>query len=152
MRNKAINSFKCIFPALSANESISRYITSAFATIIDLRINEIADLKTAVSEAVTNVIVHGYGRPEYKSRKNLVFLSGDYYSSGKLVITAKDKGCGSENAAKAMEPLYTTSPEEEHSGMGFTIMQFLVDDVRVISKPGKGTTVRLVKKIKPADV
>jgi stage II sporulation protein AB (anti-sigma F factor) len=148
MRKKALNSFKCIFPALSVNEGFSRYITAAFATILDLRINEIADLKTAVSEAVTNVIVHGYAKPEYDKNQKLVFLSGDFYSGGKVVITIKDKGCGIENVDKAMEPLYTTAPEEERSGMGFTIMQALVDDVKVISKPGKGTTVRLTKKLK----
>ncbi|MDD4125422.1 MAG: anti-sigma F factor [Eubacteriales bacterium] len=147
MRKKAINSFKCIFPAKSVNESFSRYIIAAFVTQLELKVNDLADIKTAVSEAVTNVIVHGYNKPEYAKSQKLVFLSCDYYSDGKVVITVRDKGCGIENVAKAMEPLYTTAPEEERSGMGFTIMQALTDDVRVISKPGKGTTVRLIRKM-----
>ncbi len=148
MRKKSVNSFKCVFPAKSVNESFSRYIASAFASQLDMRVNDLADIKTAVSEAVTNVIVHGYGKPEYNAEQKLVYLSGDYYSDGRIVITVRDKGCGIENVAKAMEPLYTTAPEEERSGMGFTVMQTLTDDLKVISKPGKGTTVRLIKKIK----
>jgi stage II sporulation protein AB (anti-sigma F factor) len=148
MRKKPVNSFKCVFPAKSVNEGFARYITASFIAQLDPRINDLADLKTAVSEAVTNVIVHSYNSPETRQESKLVYLSGDYYEDGKIVMTIKDKGCGIENVAKAMEPLYTTSPDEERSGMGFTIMETLTDDIRVISKPGKGTTVRLMKKIK----
>lgn len=148
MRKKPQNSFKCVFPAKSVNEGFSRVVTAAFVSQLDMRVNDLADIKTAVSEAVTNAVVHGYKNEDRKPEKKLIFLSGDYFSDGKIVISIRDRGCGIENVAKAMEPLYTTSPEEERSGMGFTIMRELTDDLRVISKPGKGTTVRLIKKIR----
>lgn len=148
MRKKPQNSFKCVFPAKSVNEGFSRVVTAAFVSQLDMRVNDLADIKTAVSEAVTNAVVHGYKNEDTKPEKKLIFLSGDYFSDGKIVISIRDRGCGIENVAKAMEPLYTTSPEEERSGMGFTIMRELTDDLRVISKPGKGTTVRLIKKIR----
>lgn len=147
MRKKPQNRFKCAFPAKSVNEGFARYITAAFVSQLDLRVSDVSDLKTAVSEAVTNAVVHGY-RESGDPRDNMVFLSGDYFADGKIIITIKDKGCGIENVAQAMEPLYTTAAEEERSGMGFTIMETLTDEMRVVSKPGKGTTVRLIKKVK----
>ena len=130
MNNKPINRFRCIFPAKSVNEGFARSAMAAFASQLDPRVNDIADIKTAVSEAVTNCIVHAYRD-----------------SPLALVMTIKDCGRGISDIKQAMEPLFTTDPEGERSGMGFTVMESFTDRVRVRSKPGKGTVVRLEKNI-----
>lgn len=137
---KVINSLKLSFPSLSVNESAARAVVAAFSAQSDPTTTELADIKCAVSEAVTNCIVHGY--PD---------SIGDVYISVKILegreirIEIKDKGKGIEDIALARTPLYTTSPETERSGMGFTVMESFMDRIRVRSKPGKGTAVTLIK-------
>ena len=145
MRKSPKNQFSIVIPAYSVNESFARMTVGAFVSMIDPRINELADMKTAVSEAVTNAIVHAY-RGEDKRREKCVYISGELYEDRLVVITIRDKGKGMEDVKKAMEPLYTTSPEEERSGMGFTVMESFTDKLKVRSTPGKGTSVRLYKK------
>ena len=136
-RVKPVNKFQCVFPAKSVNESFARTVVSSFVSQLDPRMDELADLKTAVSEAVTNCIVHAY---RARTSDALITLSGEYYSGGRVVITI-------EEVEQAMQPLFTTDAESERSGMGFTVMESFCDRVRVRSKPGKGTTVRLEKRI-----
>ena len=143
-RAKPINSFKCVFPAKSVNESFARTVVSSFVSQLDPRLGELSDLKTAVSEAVTNCIVHAY---RDRTGELPVMLSAEYYSGGRVVVVIKDKGCGIEDVEKAMEPLFTTDAESERSGMGFTVMESFCDRVKVTSKPGKGTSVRREKRI-----
>lgn len=146
MKIKAQNRFKCVFPAKSANESFARMTAAAFVSQLDPRVNELAEFKTAVSEAVTNVIVHAYPDDGIPAEKRIVILSGEISPGRKAVISVKDHGKGIEDVDKAMEPLFTTSASEERSGMGFTVMGSFTDGVKVLSRPGKGTTVRLFKK------
>lgn len=143
---KAINSMRLTFLSRSANEGFARVAAAAFAAQLDPTVEELSELKTAISEAVTNCIVHAYG-----DKLGTITLSGRLYEGGKLIITIKDKGTGIEDVAQAMEPLFTTGNEEERSGMGFTIMETFMDLVRVRSKPGIGTTVTLTKYIQPKE-
>lgn len=141
---KAENSTRIQFDSLSSNEAYARGVTAAFLARYDPTVPQLADLKTAVSEAVTNCIVHAY---RARTSDALITLSGEYYSGGRVVITVKDRGCGIEDIDRAMQPLFTTDAESERSGMGFTVMESFCDRVRVRSRPGKGTTVRLEKRI-----
>ncbi|HAN20906.1 MAG: anti-sigma F factor [Clostridiales bacterium GWF2_36_10] len=143
---KPINSIKCVFPIKSVNEGLSRMIIAAFISQLDPTVSELSDMKTVISEAVTNCIVHAYKDIPDKS-KALVYISGEYYTDGRVIIKIKDKGIGIENIKQAREPLYTTDKESERSGMGFTIMESFTDKLRVYSKKGKGTTVVLEKRI-----
>ena len=142
MKNKLINQIKAAFPAKSINESLSRMIISALICQLDPTVDELADIKTAVSEAVTNSIVHGYTGADGE-----IFLTAQYFDDGLVKIIIKDKGCGIENVKQAMEPLFTTDESGERSGMGFPIMQSFMDKINVTSKPGRGTTVTISKKI-----
>lgn len=142
--NKPKNTMKVSFPSRGANEGLARMLVAAFITEADPTVEELCDIKTAVSEAVTNCIVHAY---RARTSDALITLSGEYYSGGRVVITIKDRGCGIEDVEQAMQPLFTTDAESERSGMGFTVMESFCDRVRVRSKPGKGTTVRLEKRI-----
>lgn len=126
----------------STNESFARNVVAAFILELDPTINEIADIKTAVSEAVTNSIVHGYRR-----ESGMIYIDAKITDSRKLIIKIKDKGSGIEDVKKAMEPLFTTAQEEERAGLGFAVMQSFMDNVKVTSKLGKGTTVTLEKQI-----
>ncbi|MBQ8599922.1 MAG: anti-sigma F factor [Clostridia bacterium] len=139
---KAINHIRLSFPSRSANEGFARVAVASFAAQLDPTVEEVSEIKTAVSEAVTNCIVHGYG----DTLGNIV-INGRLYEGGKLVLTIRDKGKGIENVQQAMEPLFTTGNAEERSGMGFTIMETFMDKVRVTSKPGIGTTVTFTKYI-----
>lgn len=139
---KAINQIRLAFPSRSANEGFARVAAAAFAAQLDPTVEEISEIKTAVSEAVTNCIVHGYG-----DKLGIITLSGRLYENGRLILTIKDKGKGIEDIDRAMEPLFTTGNAEERSGMGFTIMETFMDKVRVRSKPGEGTTVTFTKQI-----
>jgi len=144
-----LNQIKSSFPAKSINESLSRMIAASIVCQLDPTIDELADIKTAVSEAVTNSIVHGYGN-NYKSigkSGGEISLYACYYDDNSVKIIIKDKGKGIEDVKKAMQPLYTTDESGERSGMGFSIMQSFTDKIRVISNPGKGTTVIFEKKI-----
>ena len=144
-----LNHIKASFPAKSINESLGRMMIAAIVCQLDPTIDELADIKTAVSEAVTNCIVHGYGSNSGKSSKSNgeINLYACYYDDNTVKITIKDKGRGIDDVKKAMQPLYTTDESGERSGMGFSIMQSFMDKIRVISNPGKGTTVIFEKKI-----
>lgn len=138
-----VNECKVKFPALSRNESMSRSVAAAFALQCDPTVEETAAVKTAVSEAVTNAIVHGYRDSEGDVEMHLKL-----FDNGTLYIQIRDKGQGISDVGKAMEPMFTTAPEdEERSGLGFTVMESFMDKVRVRSAPGRGTTVTLEKKL-----
>lgn len=139
---KVINEFSIKFTSKSENESFARIITTAFMTQFSPTVEDIADLKTAVSEAVTNCVVHAY-----KDSSGYIQLTGKYFENGKLRITVKDKGCGIYDIQKAREPLYTTDAENERSGMGFSIMESFTDKLRITSALNKGTTVIMEKNI-----
>ncbi len=143
---KATNQMRISFLSRSANEGFARIAVAAFAAQLDPTVEEISEIKTAVSEAVTNSIVHGYA-----DRLGTITIAGRLYEGGKMVLTVKDRGRGIEDIAQAMEPLFTTGNAEERSGMGFTVMEAFMDKVRVSSKPGIGTTVAFTKYIKAKD-
>ena len=147
MKTKTQNHMKLTFAAQSQNESFARAAVSAFAATLDPTVEELVDLRTAVSEAVTNCIVHAYReRPSGEVR---ITCRAD--ADRKLTVTIKDKGCGIEDIKKAREPLYTTDPGGERSGLGFTVMESFCDKVAVRSKAGVGTTVTLTKKFSSAE-
>lgn len=142
--NKNIkNRIKLKFPAISQNEMLSRMVVSSFASQLNPLVDDISDIKTAVSEAVTNAIVHGY-----RDRKGEVELEGRIYEGRIIYISIKDKGCGIEDVLKAREPLFTTGADEERAGLGFSIMESFMDKLYVKSRVGKGTTVVMVKRLK----
>ena len=138
---KAENYIKFEFPSRSVNEGFARAAAAAFAAQLDPTMDELGDIKTAVSEAVTNCIVHAYPDRLGKVTMRLRILGGDT-----LEISVKDSGRGIEDVARAREPLFTTGGEER-SGMGFTIMESFMDKLTVRSKPGKGTTVTMRRTI-----
>ena len=140
---KAINEMKVTFLSRSANEGFARAAVAAFAAQLDPAVDELADLRTAVSEAVTNAIVHAY-----PDRLGVVTLTVRLYENGKIQVQVKDKGRGIPDVSKAMEPLYTTGGEER-SGLGFSVMESFTDRLRVRSAEGKGTTVTMEKYIAP---
>lgn len=136
------NEMKLEFLSKSQNESFARSVVAAFIVQLDPTIDELADVKTAVSEAVTNAIIHGY---EHRSG-HITIISRII---GRTVeIEIKDDGKGIENIDLARQPLYTSKPEMERSGMGFTVMETFMDNVEVDSQPGIGTTIRLTKTFK----
>lgn len=139
---KINNYIKLEFPSLSANESFARAAAAGFAAQLDPTLEELGDIKTSVSEAVTNVIVHAYPDTIGKVTMRLRIIDGE-----KLEISVRDWGKGIENLEQAMEPMYTTGGEER-SGMGFTIMESFMDRLKVKSKPGKGTTVTMTRVLK----
>jgi len=141
---KALDCFKIQFGAKSSNESFARMVAAAFVSRLDPTVSELADIKTAVSEAVTNCIVHAY---RYAQGEKTIYMKGTLYASGKVVIEIKDKGCGIEDLQEAMQPMFTTDAAGERSGMGFTVMDAFCDKVRVRSKSGRGTTVVLTKRV-----
>lgn len=143
MNMKPINEMKVTFLSRSTNEGFARAAVAAFAAQLDPAVDELADLRTAVSEAVTNAIVHAY-----PDRLGLVTLTVRLYENGKIQVQVKDKGRGIPDVAKAMEPLYTTGGEER-SGLGFSVMESFTDRLRVRSTPHKGTTVTMEKYIAP---
>ena len=136
-----VNEARLAFMSRSANESFARVAVSGFFMQLDPTVDELTDIKTAVSEAVTNCIVHAYPDELGKITMRLRILEG-----GELEISIKDTGRGIEDVARAREPLFTTGGEER-SGMGFTIMESFMDRLRVRSKPGKGTTVTMTRAI-----
>ncbi len=138
---KVNNKFTMTLLARSANESFARACVSAFATQLDPTLEEISDIKTAVSEAVTNCIVHAY-----KNGFGNIYITAELLDTNVIRIKIRDKGCGIENIEKAMEPLYTTVGGER-AGLGFAVMQSFMDKISVRSVCGKGTTVTMYKKI-----
>ena len=135
------NSFKTVLPAKSVNESFSRILCSAFISALDPTLEEICDIKTAVSEAVTNCIVHAYG-----SDLGTIKMKMQLFDSNVLRITVRDFGRGIDDVEKAMEPCFSTGADDR-AGMGFTLMESFTDRLRVSSKPGKGTKVVMERKI-----
>ncbi len=129
------------FDSSSSNESFARVAVAAFAARLDPTMDEITDIKTAVSEAVTNCIIHGYEGSTGKIRVECKIIANE------LFITIIDRGCGINDIKKAMEPLYTSKPELERSGMGFAFMEAFMDNLRVSSIPFGGTIVQMSKKI-----
>ena len=138
-----INKFSMNFMSRSANEGFARASIAAFAAQTDPTLEEINDIKTAVSEAVTNCIVHAY--PDGIGK---IYITADITADRVLRIKIRDTGCGIENVDKAMEPLFTTVGGER-AGLGFAVMQSFMDSIRVSSKPSKGTTVFMTKRISP---
>ena len=137
------NHMEVKFLARAQNEAFARVTIAAFAVQLNPTLPEMADIKTAVSEAVTNAIVHGYrGREE-----GVVTLSAEYGENRMLEVTVRDAGCGIRDIAAAMQPFYSTGDGTERSGMGFCVMQTFMDAVEVDSTPGEGTTVTLRKYI-----
>ena len=138
---KPINEMKITFLSRSANEGFARAAVAAFATQLDPTVDQLNDLRTAVSEAVTNAIVHAY-----PDRLGPVTLTVKLYETGQVQVQIRDRGVGIPNVEEAVCPLFTTGGEER-SGLGFTIMESYCDRMRVRSTPGKGTTVTLSKYI-----
>lgn len=135
------NYMKLEVPAKSSNESFVRAAVAAFSVQLDLSVEEMSDIKTAVSEAVTNSIVHGY-----IDMKGIIKIICKVIDSV-FEIEITDYGVGIEDIGQAMQPLFTSKPESERSGMGFTVMQTFMDELCVESKPGEGTVVRMKKRI-----
>lgn len=141
IRRKIKNWMQLEFQAISENEQLARIAVASFITPLNPTLEEMADIKTAVSEAVTNAIIHGYEEEEgvvcLRCR-----LDGDL-----LEVEIEDKGKGIENIDKAMEPMFTTKPERDRSGMGFSFMEAFMDELEVTSIPGAGTIVMMKKKL-----
>lgn len=133
------NKMKLTFQSKSANESFARVAVAAFAAQLDPTVEELADIKTAVSEAVTNAIIHGYDNAQ-----GIVEVECEIYDK-KIVIVINDFGSGIEDIERARLPLYTSKPELERSGMGFTVMETFMDEVNVESSPNNGTRITMVK-------
>ncbi|MCM1261349.1 MAG: anti-sigma F factor [Butyrivibrio sp.] len=138
------NEMRLEFRAISENEAFARTAVAAFVSQLNPTLEEISDIKTAVSEAVTNSIIHGYDGEDLD--RNLVWVSC-LIKSDVLEVEIRDNGIGIEDIEKAMEPLFTTKPELERSGMGFAFMEAFMDDLEVTSEVGQGTVVRMVKKL-----
>lgn len=138
------NEMRLEFRAISDNEAFARTAVAAFVTQLNPTLEEISDIKTAVSEAVTNSIIHGYDGEDEED--NMVWVSC-LIRNDVLEVEVRDRGVGIENIEKAMEPLFTTKPELERSGMGFSFMEAFMDDLEVTSNVGHGTTVRMMKKL-----
>ena len=136
-----VNEMTIKFKALSINESFARSTVAAFCVQLNPTIDEINDIKTAVSEAVTNCVVHAYPKKDGDITINVKITPTS------AIISVEDNGVGIANFEKARQPFFTTKPEEERSGMGFTVMETFMDDLKVISKEGYGTTVIMYKKI-----
>ena len=136
---KPINEMKLSFLSRSANESFARAAVSAFILQLDPTIGEMADIKTAVSEAVTNCIVHAYA-----GTSGIIYITAQIFEKGRVVIRMRDKGCGIADIEQAMKPLFTTGGDER-AGLGFAVMTSVTDKLKVTSAPQKGTTVTMTK-------
>lgn len=136
---RPINQTQISFESRSVNEGFGRAAVAAFLAQLDPTVEDLNDMKTAVSEAVTNAIVHGY-----RDKLGMVYITVKLFESGKAVVKVRDKGCGIPDIHQAMEPLYTTGGEER-AGLGFAVMQSFCDSVRVTSAVGRGTSVTLTK-------
>ena len=139
--SRVINEMKLELPSLSVNESVARSVCAGFCAQLDPTATEIADVKCAVSEAVTNAIVHGY-----RDGLGTIYINVRIYDERVIRIDIRDKGKGIADVKRARQPLFTTDAENERSGMGFTVMESFCDTVKVTSKLGKGTTVTLIKR------
>lgn len=139
---ETVNEIKIILPSHSVNEGTARAAVSSFVIQSDPTIEELSDIRTAVSEAVTNAIVHGYRGTQGKIELTIKLLA-----NREIYIKIKDSGCGIPDIEQAMEPLFTTAPEEERSGLGFSVMESFMDKLAVKSRVGKGTTVTMRKRL-----
>ncbi|MBQ7653735.1 MAG: anti-sigma F factor, partial [Clostridia bacterium] len=137
---KKINSMSLSFESRSVNEGFARVTVSAFAAQLDPTVEELSDIKTAVSEAVTNCIVHAY-----RNSAGKIYIYASIFENGTLKIRIRDKGCGIEDVKQAMQPLYS-SLGGERAGLGFAVMESFMDKIRVRSTVGKGTSVTLEKR------
>lgn len=141
--DKLVNSMKLEFLSRSENESFARVAVSAFIAPLDPTVEELTEIKTAVSEAVSNAVIHAYREGE----QGIVTLSCQVDQEHRVVITVSDEGLGIDNVDQAREPLYTSKPSEERSGMGFTVMESFMDKVEVESTPESGTQVMMMKQL-----
>ncbi|MBQ3841372.1 MAG: anti-sigma F factor [Ruminiclostridium sp.] len=141
MKNTS-NYMKITIPGYSKNEGLARMCAAAFAAQLDPTVEEISDIKAAVSEAVTNCIVHGY-----RDTIGDIDMKMKIVGEDTLYIKITDKGIGIENVEQAMQPLFTTCPEGERAGLGFAVMESFTDKLRVKSTPGKGTSVTMIKQV-----
>lgn len=141
---EVLNRMQVKLPALSVNESMARATVAAFISQLDPSVTELADIKCAVSEAVTNSIVHGY---RDAAAPGVVILTVTLYAGRVVKIEVRDKGCGISDVRQARQPLFTTDAAGERSGMGFTVMESFTDSLRVLSKVGKGTAVVMVRRL-----
>ena len=141
IKRKIKNWMQMEFQAISENEQLARIVVASFITPLNPTLEEMADVKTAVSEAVTNAIIHGY-----EEKEGLIYLrcrlNGDL-----LEVEIEDKGKGIDNIDQAMEPMFTTKPDRDRSGMGFSFMEAFMDELEVTSIPGAGTIVTMKKKL-----
>jgi len=136
------NSMRLCFDAISQNEAFARVAVGAFFSQLNPTLEELADVKTAVSEAVTNAIVHGYSLCEGEVEIECALTQRS------MTVCITDHGCGIEDIEKAMQPFFSTGPEEERSGMGFTVMQAFMDDLSVLSRKGEGTKITMRKTVR----
>ena len=139
---KLVNQLYFVLPSLSINESVSRAVTGAFCAQMNPTIEELADIKCSVSEAVTNCIVHAY-----RYAPGDIYITVSLYSNRSLRIVIRDKGVGIDDIKAARAPLFTTDTTGERSGMGFAVMESFMDKVKVLSHPGKGTKITLFKQL-----
>ena len=139
---KCENQMKLYLPSLSINESMARSAVASFIAQLNPTLEEISDIKCAVSEAVTNAIVHGY-----KYKPGTIYIGVKYYSDRTVMIEIRDKGCGISDVKEAMTPLFTTDKSGERSGMGFAVMQTFTDKLEVISKSDHGVRILMSKKL-----
>lgn len=133
------------FQSLSQNEAFARAVISAFATQLNPTVEELSDIRTAISEAVTNAIIHGY-----ENNVGTVYMDA-YLQDNALTVTVRDEGVGISDIDQARQPFFTSRPELERSGMGFTVMEAFMQDVQVDSHPGQGTAITMKKHIKRQD-
>ena len=140
-KSKMINEMRLVIPSRSANEGYARVAVAAFVAQLDPTVEELADIKTAVSEAVTNSIVHGY-----KEKIGSIYICARLFEDNRVQIKIRDTGCGIPDVAQAMEPLFSTGGAER-GGLGFTVMEAFTDKLKVRSSVGKGTTVTMDKCI-----
>lgn len=142
MKKTLLNHMTLELASKSINEGFSRASVSAFISQLDPTLEELTDIRTIVSEAVTNSIIHGY-----KEQDGVIYISVKYFDDRTVRINVRDKGCGIANINEAMKPLFTTDPGGERGGMGFTIMESFTDRISVRSSEGKGTSVTMLKRL-----
>ncbi len=138
-----INRIRIEMLCRSENEALARNIAAVFTAPLDPTVEEVTEIKTAVSEAVSNAILHAYR----EDMEGPVYMEMEALDSGRIIITIEDEGVGIQDVKQAMEPLFTTGDKRERSGMGFTVMESFMDKIQVESTPGKGTKVTLIKSL-----
>ncbi|MFA5561217.1 MAG: anti-sigma F factor [Eubacteriales bacterium] len=147
MKHTPINKLSLTLPAISINESVSRAVVGAFVACLNPTINDIADLKCVVSEAVTNCIVHAYPQQDTPRKPGEIYITVVLYDDRRVKIIVRDYGCGIPDIAKAKTPLFTTDPGGERSGMGFSVMENFTDKLTVQSWVGRGTKITMFKQL-----